>query len=41
MCFTDSEKLNLLMVFDFKLEAIFATGSAASKNDAQYKSGQN
>ena len=27
--------------FDFKLEPIYTTAPAASKNDAQFKSGQN
>jgi len=27
--------------FDFKLEPIYATASAASKNNARFKSGQN
>jgi hypothetical protein len=33
--------LNLLMVVRFKLEPIFDTALAASKNEAQVKSGQN
>jgi len=36
------EKLNILMVvqFNFRLESIFKTAPAASKNNAQFKTGQ-
>jgi len=36
----DLGKLNFPMV-DFRLEPIFSTATAASKNDAQFKRGQN
>ncbi len=39
--FTDLSKLNFPMVVWFQLEPIFNTAPAASKNDAQFKSGQN
>ncbi len=40
--FTDLGKLNLLLWwFDFRLKPIYTTAPAASKNDAQFKSGQN
>jgi len=39
--FTDLVKLNFLMVFNFRLELIYNTTPAASKNDAWFKSGQN
>ena len=39
--FTDLNKLNLPMVVRIRLEPIFPTSPAASKNDACFKSGQN
>jgi hypothetical protein len=36
VCFTNLGKLN----FDYKLEPIYATDLAASKNEAHVKSGQ-
>ncbi len=39
MCFTDLDKPNLPMVFNFK--PIFATAPAASRNEVCFKSGQN
>ncbi len=39
--FTDLGKLNFLMVVGFRLEPIFNIAPAASKNNAQFKSGQN
>ncbi len=41
VCFRDLAKLNCLWWFDFKLEPIFDTSPAASKNEAHVKSGQN
>jgi hypothetical protein len=40
MCFRDLAKLNLPMVVRLKLEPIFDTAPAASKNKARFKSGQ-
>jgi hypothetical protein len=39
--FTDFGKLNLVLVAQFNLDPIYTTASAASKNDARFKSGQN
>ncbi len=39
--FTDLGKLNFRWLFGFRLEPIFNTSPAASKNDAGFKSGQN
>jgi hypothetical protein len=40
-CFTDLGKLYLLIWWlDFKLEQIFATAPAGTKNEAQFKSCQ-
>ncbi len=39
--FTDLGKLNLLVWFGFRLKSIYATAPATSKNDIQFKSGQN
>ncbi len=42
VCFTNLGKLNLpMVVFDFKLEPVFDTAPATSKNEAHIKSGQN
>jgi hypothetical protein len=45
VCFTDISKQNLTMVVlfkaFFKLEPIFATAPAASKNEACFKTSQN
>jgi len=40
-CFSDLGKLNFQMVGWFKLEPIYATAPAASKNTALFNSGQN
>ncbi len=39
--FTDLGKQNSRWRFDFGLEPIFSTAPAASKNNAQFKRGQN
>jgi len=39
--FTDLGKLNFPIWFGLRLEAIFNTAQAASKNTARFKSGQN
>ncbi len=41
VCFRALAKLNLLMVVRFKLEPIFDTAPAVSKNEAQVKRCQN
>ncbi len=41
VCFTNLGKIDLPTVDNFKLEPIFATATAAPKNGARYKSGQN
>ncbi len=40
VCFRDLAKLNLPVVVQFKLETIFDTAPAASKNKACFKSGR-
>ncbi len=39
--FMDLGKLNLLVWFGFRFKSIYATAPATSKNDIQFKSGQN
>jgi len=39
--FTDLGKLNFRWWFGFRLKPIFSTAPAASKNNAQFKRGQN
>ncbi len=41
VCFRDLAKLNSPMWFNFKLEPVFNTAPASSKNEAHFKSGQN